>query len=690
MKKILLTLTLMFVWGLAIYGQSASATYTAGDIETDRNFTSLPGASACPGTLIVTIPVGATITSVDVAYDMTALASGNAWMNEQRSQLRCISAGGTNEATISNGSGNTAGTYSYTRTGLEIANGVVVGGDIVFELHAGRNFGGTGCGAAHNFVVNNTWTVTVHYDPPPLIGIPFNPNPANDAINIAVSGNLTWSFGLFTETYDLWFGPAGNMEMVVEGANAGTNGLYTYTDLDHSTTYEWQVVGHNADASESGPVWSFKTNATKGLAMIGDGTSTDINLPISYDRNYSYSQTIYLQNEINTEGLIEKIYYYWNGLNDGSNFDEWIVLIGHTIKDRFINDADWVNIGELTEVFDGHVDIPDEEGWVEIILDNPFDYNNTDNLIIAVNQIKNGNGGDGRFLGTEVPGSIRGILWRTFAGPLDPTPPIPAGNKESFEGIANIKLQFEEPIEARAQFIHNSALSGEVDIFFDGEPFQGGVDFRHATPFRDVPAGGPIEVDIAPAGEGISASIFNKVVTFDADETYIVVVAGEPNNPTSPLDLFIFDNGQEAASDPNKVDLLAFHGSIDALTQPISIWETEVVNDEIVPAFSFGEFDGYIELDPDNYILEVRDGATPIAAFSAELAGREGEALVLLAHGTLNPSFGLFIVGPSGGALVPLSPAPFGGPAIPLSGWALYLGILLMGVFVFVRIRKMM
>ena len=143
----------------------ATATYTSGDIQTDYSFQSLPGSSSCPGSLSVTIPAGATITGTDVEYEMTAFSSSNAWMSEQRSELRCVSAGGASEGVLSSGSGNSAGTYSYGRTGLTIANGVTGGGNINFELHAGRTWGGSGCNTTYNIVDNNTWTITVYYTP---------------------------------------------------------------------------------------------------------------------------------------------------------------------------------------------------------------------------------------------------------------------------------------------------------------------------------------------------------------------------------------------------------------------------------------------------------------------------------------------------------------------------------------------
>jgi len=96
----------------------------------------------------------------------------------------------------------------------------------------------------------------------PLVGLPepaSNPNPANNAIGVALNGNLTWDFGADTDTYDLWFGPVGAMTEVVSGERAESSGSYSYTDLDDSAVYNWQVVSTNTTSGLSvySPVWSF-------------------------------------------------------------------------------------------------------------------------------------------------------------------------------------------------------------------------------------------------------------------------------------------------------------------------------------------------------------------------------------------------------------------------------------------------
>ena len=162
------TETKTFVVNVAAPVMSIDNTYTGGDLPTDGGFQDISGSSSCPGSLTVTIPVGAVITAVDVEYDITA--QNNGWMSEQRSQLRCTSTGGASETTLFEGTGNSTGTQSYSRTGLDIANGVAGGGDIDFELHTGRTwpYSDYTCSTTYNYVANNTWIVTVYYSFDPV------------------------------------------------------------------------------------------------------------------------------------------------------------------------------------------------------------------------------------------------------------------------------------------------------------------------------------------------------------------------------------------------------------------------------------------------------------------------------------------------------------------------------------------
>jgi hypothetical protein len=93
-------------------------------------------------------------------------------------------------------------------------------------------------------------------NPPP--GIPYDEIPISGTFEVPIDGDITWSFGDNTETYSVWFGPEGAMELVVDNEPVpGADGIYTYTGLEYATTYEWQVIATNEYATTNGPIWVF-------------------------------------------------------------------------------------------------------------------------------------------------------------------------------------------------------------------------------------------------------------------------------------------------------------------------------------------------------------------------------------------------------------------------------------------------
>jgi len=121
--------------------------------------------SPCFDTLVVQIPANRWVYSVDVQYDM--LAANNGWKSEQFSYLTCTTTGNS-EGTIAQGVGNQSGLQTYSRTGLNIANGATTSGTLVFRLDAFRTWGGpAACDSAINKVVHGTWVVTVNHGPMP-------------------------------------------------------------------------------------------------------------------------------------------------------------------------------------------------------------------------------------------------------------------------------------------------------------------------------------------------------------------------------------------------------------------------------------------------------------------------------------------------------------------------------------------
>ncbi|MCB5272237.1 MAG: carboxypeptidase regulatory-like domain-containing protein, partial [Candidatus Cloacimonetes bacterium] len=327
---------------------------------------------------------------------------------------------------------------------------------------------GTGNTSANRPNVTITYT-TYAIDTPPNPAIVNNP--ADEAINVSTGTTLNWGSGGGAPTgYRMFLGTNNPPTNIVNNTDLGNVFSYTPASLIRGTTYYWQVVPYNANGSATGcPVWSF-TTVPEGLAMIGDGTVTTLNLPINPYYGYNYSQTLYLQNEIDLAGQrIEKLYYHWNGLNEGSSCKDWTIYMGHTTQSDFPTTTDWVPFGNLTQVFEGEVDLPATDGWIEITLTMPFAYNNTDNLVIAVHETTPGNAGNStKFFGTATD-DYRGLRLQSDSITHDPASPA-SGTR--VQGIANIRLQFGEAPTAPVLSVYPEAWDFGTQIINTIHPKQ--------------------------------------------------------------------------------------------------------------------------------------------------------------------------------------------------------------------------
>jgi hypothetical protein len=233
-------------------------------------------------------------------------------------------------------------------------------------------------------------------------------------------------------------------------------------------------------------------------------------------------------------------------------------------------------------------------------------------------------------------------------------------------------------LTARVQVIHNSAdLAAEfVDVYLNDDLLIPNFEFRTASAFIDAPAGIPIDVSVAPPNStSVADAIYTETATLEIGVTYIVVADGNISSTGYTLpDSFgyeVYEMGREVATSSTNTDVLVHHGATDA--PGVDVVENGVNNPGVllVNDLSYSEFQGYLELPTDDYILQVRDetGTVGVAAFEAPLStlALDGAAIVVVASGFLDPSqnsngeaFGLFVALPSGGDLVPLPSAALG------------------------------
>lgn len=200
-----------------------------------------------------------------------------------------------------------------------------------------------------------------------------------------------------------------------------------------------------------------------GQIPIGSQDGTTSSIPIYGLYEYSYSQQIVYQDEIRAQGDITSVSFYY-GSGTTSNNTEWTIYLGHTTKESFSNNDDWISGTNLTEVFSGTVAFPGNGNFMEIIFDTPFDYNNSDNLVIAITETEPGWGGSINFGKTAtIPDSKRSIFFRNDNVIPDPqNPPTANGILDYFNTMILGGIQPLCPAPSNVRVA--SVSSSEVEV----------------------------------------------------------------------------------------------------------------------------------------------------------------------------------------------------------------------------------
>ncbi len=171
--------------------------------------------------------------------------------------------------------------------------------------------------------------------------------------------------------------------------------------------------------------------------VIGNGAVTGQGLPIEPFYGYSYSQVIYTQAEIGGAMNIAEIQYSLTPSSTLPNSNDWVIYMGHTSKAQFNSNTDWIDVTTLTQVYSGTITA--NAGVVAVILDTPFAYNGTDNLVIAVDENNSGyDESSDDFYCTAISGETRGLIYRNDSTNPDPAAPPTASYTRDY--IANIVL----------------------------------------------------------------------------------------------------------------------------------------------------------------------------------------------------------------------------------------------------------
>lgn len=165
----------------------------------------------------------------------------------------------------------------------------------------------------------------------------------------------------------------------------------TIASLQPNVKYEWTVRGlfdpqgdGYADSTQLPETVTFLTpvcnNSTTSTIDLGSNYPRT-GMPFVSNEEYNYSQQIFMAGELEGPQNINSIslhYAYTKSITK----DNCTIYLANTDLNQFDDTTAPLPLAQLTPVYSGSLTF--NEGWNEISLDNPFYYNGTDNLLLAI------------------------------------------------------------------------------------------------------------------------------------------------------------------------------------------------------------------------------------------------------------------------------------------------------------------
>jgi len=151
------------------------------------------------------------------------------------------------------------------------------------------------------------------------------------------------------------------------------------------------------------------------VAYIGDYTSEGYSsfFPFNYYFLTGISQSIYLENELPTTGVINQITYRFTGHGDIQDNCPVRLYLAHTDKSEYTHAYDWETPSQFTLVYEGILPVTQPGVYdIPILLDTPFQYTGG-NIVIMTHRLWDPNDltylSYNNFQATVTPGIIRTI-----------------------------------------------------------------------------------------------------------------------------------------------------------------------------------------------------------------------------------------------------------------------------------------
>lgn len=338
---------------------------------------------------------------------------------------------------------------------------------------------------------------------------------------------------------------------------------------------------------------------------VANGGTENIDIPMDLYYRYCYTEVIYLQSEIATSGNITSIFLEYDG-NSAWTQTGIEIYLGHTSKTAFANSSDWITSSGTTLVYTGALSVTTTPGWVEITLDTPFSYNNTDNLVFAIHDP------DYDYIGTgEDFYSLSTAAYRTIYYISDTTDPDPASppSDGTINYVPSFKVKFDDatlPVELiswDAKSEDNIAnISWVTATEFNNDYFtlESSSDGVHFETVAQIPGNGTTQ-DIS-FYEYNTPLVYQttyfrlKQTDFDGTEEYLFTTVLNRDDPP-PYDLKLRYNGES-------------YLVIQSLEQQDYLLQITDLSGKVVATQSFQQFEGIEKhslshLSPGIYVASI-------------------------------------------------------------------------------------
>lgn len=134
-------------------------------------------------------------------------------------------------------------------------------------------------------------------------------------------------------------------------------------------------------------LFALALTANAQTITIGEGSGMTTQTPFNTFYNYSFTEQIYHASEIEFAGYIKAIKFRIAYSYNSEHTSDIFVYLKNVSRSSFTDGADYEPVTTEDLVFSGLWTIPaNTDDWITINFDNPFFYNGSDNLLIAIDE----------------------------------------------------------------------------------------------------------------------------------------------------------------------------------------------------------------------------------------------------------------------------------------------------------------